>query len=311
MIAVIFPGQGSQSSGMLADFAARVPHFLQRFETASDILGYDLWALIQNGPEEKLNQTEFTQPAILVASIAIWDLVQSYLPKPHLFAGHSLGEYTALVCANALGFAEAVKLVQQRGQLMQEASAPGVGGMAAIVGLADEITLQICQEASTATASVNVANFNSIGQTVIAGNIEAVEKALLLAKAHKAKIAKLIPVSVPAHSRLMQPAAEKFALALKNVEICRPALPVLHNVNAESCNDPEKIRELLVAQLYSPVRWTAIQQKIAALGVTQMYEVGPGKVLCGLAKRTIPEVSCAAIHSGETYESLRGASSHA
>ncbi|MCD6047884.1 MAG: malonyl CoA-ACP transacylase [Gammaproteobacteria bacterium] len=304
-IAVLFPGQGSQSVGMLMELGASFPIVRDTFREASKILGYDLWRLIQDGPEEQLNQTEFTQPALLTASVAIWRVLANNLQlKPSVMAGHSLGEYSALVCAGAIDFEDAVKLVQLRGQLMQQACPEGSGAMAAIVGLSDEAIETLCKQVSRPNAQVVVANFNSIGQTVVAGHKQAVEALVDTAKAQGVKLAKLIPVSVPAHSFLMVSAASQLAVALNKIAIRAPEIPVIHNVNAQACDDPQEIRELLQEQLYLPVLWTKTQQVIASMGVALMLELGPGKVLTGLAKRTIPEVSCVPINNLSSIEAL-------
>jgi [acyl-carrier-protein] S-malonyltransferase len=304
-LAILFPGQGSQSIGMLMELGASFPMVRDTFREASKVLGYDLWRLIQDGPEAQLNQTEFTQPALLTASVAIWRVLTNNLQlKPSIMAGHSLGEYSALVCANAMDFQDAVRLVRLRGQLMQQACPEGIGAMAAIVGLSDEAVEALCKQASTPNAQVVVANFNSIGQTVVAGHKQAVEAVVDTAKAQGVKLAKLIPVSVPAHSFLMVSAASQLSDALKKVGIRTPEIPVIHNVNAQACNDPQEIRELLQEQLYLPVMWTKTQQAIADQGITLMLEVGPGKVLTGLAKRTIPEVSCVPVNNLSSIEAL-------
>lgn len=304
-LAIIFPGQGSQNVGMLKELGACFPIVKETFFEAREALGYDTWGLAQEGPEAQLNQTEFTQPLLLTASVAIWRLLQQNLSlKPLVMAGHSLGEYTALVCANAIAFQDAVKLVQLRGKLMQTACPQGIGAMAAIVGLSDEVVESLCQQISTPVDKVVVANFNSIGQTVVAGHVKAVEALIQAAKAQHAKLAKMIPVSVPAHSFLMLSAADQLAEALKNIEIREPEIPVIQNVNAQISHDPTEIRQLLQDQLYLPVLWTKTQEAIAQMGIRLILELGPGKVLTGLAKRTIPEVSCVAINDLSGIEAL-------
>lgn len=304
-LAIIFPGQGSQSIGMLADLATNFPSVQTCFAQASDALGYNLWQLCQQGPEQQLNQTEFTQPALLAASVAIWQILQQQFQlTPKILAGHSLGEYSALVCADAIDFIDAIKLVQLRGQLMQQACPEGFGAMAAIVGLDDATVAELCQQASNQQQQVTPANFNSIGQAVVAGHTTAVEAVVIAAKTQGAKIAKVLPVSVPSHSLLMKSAADKLAEALALINIKTPQIAVLHNVNADYCQDPNMIRELLAKQLYSPVLWTLTQQKIAEAGISQMIEAGPGKVLTGLAKRTIPAVSCVAINDVNSLGTL-------
>jgi [acyl-carrier-protein] S-malonyltransferase len=281
-IAFVFPGQGSQSVGMLKGLAEKYSCIRDTFNEASSVLDYDLWELVQNGPSAKLDQTEITQPAVLVADIAVYRTFQS--TQPEWLAGHSLGEYAALVVAESLDFKDAIQLVAYRGLCMQEAVPKGVGAMAAIIGLDDQTLEKICKEQARACV-LAPANFNSIGQTVIAGNLEAVQRAIDCAKAAGAKIAKLIPVSVPSHCMLMMPAAERFANYLKAININSPKIPVLQNVDVESHNDPEKIRECLVQQLVSPVRWVETIKKMQAKGVEEIIECGPGKVLAGLIKR--------------------------
>jgi len=286
-LAVVFPGQGSQSLGMLADIAAEFSEVEQTFAQASALLGYDLWQLTQHGPADVLNQTVHTQPALLAASYALWQILSSRNAlHPIMLAGHSLGEYTALVCAKSLSFNDAIKLVAARGQYMQEAVIAGSGAMAALVGLEVEQVISICEEAIQGSDDIlSPANFNSPGQVVIAGHTAAVERALLLAKAQGAKMAVLIPVSVPSHCPLMQPAAERLANVLASVSIQPTTIPVMNNVDAVCYGQPSTIREGLVRQLSSPVRWVDIVQNMVKAGVTQIIECGPGKVLTGLNKR--------------------------
>ena len=282
---IVFPGQGSQSVGMLGSMAEAYPLVAETFSEASEALGYDLWQLVSEGPAEDLNQTTKTQPAMLTAGVAVWRLWQAEGgPAPKLMAGHSLGEYTALVCAGAIPFADAVSLVADRGRFMQEAVPAGSGGMAAILGLDDDQVRAVCKEAAEGEV-VEAVNFNSPGQVVIAGAKAAVDRACEGAKAAGAKRALPLPVSVPSHCALMQPAAERLSERLATIEISPPEIPVLHNVNVESVNDPDAIRQLLSAQLHSPVRWVETVQKMAAQGVATLYEAGPGKVLAGLSKR--------------------------
>jgi len=284
-IAFVFPGQGSQSVTMLAELSETFPQVQQTFAEASEALGYDLWALIQNGPEADLNQTDKTQPAMLAAGIAVWrcwEAVSGY--KPAYMAGHSLGEYTALVAAQALDFQTAIKLVEKRGQLMQQAVPAGEGAMAAILGLDDDIVKAVCQQASDAGV-VEAVNFNSPGQVVIAGAKAAVDKAVELATEKGAKRALLLPVSVPSHCALMRPAAEQLLAELESVTIQAPQIPVIHNASVTATSDPAEIRQLLAQQLYSPVRWVETVEWLAAQGVDTLVECGPGKVLAGLSKR--------------------------
>ena len=284
-IAFVFPGQGSQSIGMLADLATEYTIVTDTFSEASDVLGYDLWSLIQNGPSEELNQTEKTQPALLTASVAIWRVIQaSGKINPKLLAGHSLGEYSALVCAGALNFKDAVKLVELRGRLMQEAVPQGTGAMYAIIGLDNEAIAKACDEASQG-AVVSPVNFNSPGQVVIAGEKDAVIRAADICKAAGAKMAVALPVSVPSHCALMKIAAIKLEEALQNIEISAPKIPVINNVDVKMPTSAADIKQALVRQLYCPVRWTETVQLIASEGVTEFIECGPGKVLTGLAKR--------------------------
>ncbi len=295
--AFVFPGQGSQSVGMLTEVAQAYPEVQSVFAVASDVLGYDLWELCETGPAEKLAQTEYTQPALLVASVALWQLVQHHSElRPQLLAGHSLGEYSALVCAEAIPFDEAISLVALRGRLMQQAVPEGMGAMAAILGLDDEVVAACC-EAAAAGQIVTAANFNSIGQVVISGHAEAVVRAIDIAKEKGAKIAKLIPVSVPSHCQLMASAAEEFAQAVAKLEISQPLIPVLHNVDFSSHQDPEAIRQALVQQLCQPVRWVNTIQSMQAQGIQRIYECGPGKVLTGLTKRIDRSVESIALNS--------------
>ncbi|GLP99170.1 malonyl CoA-acyl carrier protein transacylase [Methylophaga thalassica] len=283
--AFVFPGQGSQSVGMLAEIAAEYSIVKQTFQEASDALAYDVWNLLSNGPEERLNQTDRTQPIMLTAGIAMWRVWQSVSDiKPAYFAGHSLGEYTALVAADAIDFTDAVKLVELRGQYMQQAVPAGEGAMAAILGLDDDVVREVCNEASAAGV-VEAVNFNSPGQVVIAGSAEAVKKATEIASDKGAKRALILPVSVPSHCALMQPAAEQLANKLNEIDIRMPTTPVIHNASVTSAVDVDAIKSLLAQQLYSPVRWVETIQWLAAQNVDHIVECGPGKVLAGLTKR--------------------------
>jgi len=284
-LAMVFPGQGSQSLGMLAELSAEYAAVSDTFAEASEVLGYDLWKLVQDGPEEDLNQTDRTQPAMLAAGVSVWRVWQSLDgARPSVMAGHSLGEYSALVCAGALGFTDAIALVAERGRCMQSAVPSGVGAMAALLGLADDVVADVCKTAAD-NEVVEPVNFNSPGQVVIAGNSAAVERAIELAKAAGAKRAVTLPVSVPSHCALMTPAAEKFALTLADVTIHSPAIPVVQNVDAQSHEQPETIRDNLARQLCKPVLWVSSVQTMQSQGVTRMLEMGPGKVLTGLCKR--------------------------
>ncbi len=283
--AFVFPGQGSQSLGMLADLSEHFPQVKSTFSEASDVLGYDLWNLVQNGPESDLNQTDRTQPAMLTAGIAVWRCWQHQSSlKPAFLAGHSLGEYSALVAAEAMSFTDAVKLVKMRGQFMQEAVPSGEGAMAAILGLEDAEVTEICQQASDAGV-VEAVNFNSPGQVVIAGSDAAVKKAIEIATDKGAKRALLLPVSVPSHCALMRPAADRLKQELATVTINTPNIAVIHNASVTSSSDSAEIRDLLTQQLFSPVRWVETIQHLAGNGVTSLVECGPGKVLAGLTKR--------------------------
>ncbi|MDN4125882.1 ACP S-malonyltransferase [Pantoea ananatis] len=294
--AFVFPGQGSQTVGMLADLAAAYPAVEATFREASDVLGYDLWQLVSHGPAEELNKTWQTQPALLAASVAIYRVWQQQGgQQPALMAGHSLGEYSALVCAGVLNFADAIKLVELRGKLMQEAVPEGTGAMQAIIGLDDAAIAKACEESAQGQV-VSPVNFNSPGQVVIAGNKEAVERAGAACKAAGAKRALPLPVSVPSHCALMKPAADKLALTLENITFNAPAVPVINNVDVKAEMDADAIRHALIRQLYSPVRWTESVEAMAAQGVTQLIEMGPGKVLTGLTKRIVDGLSAAAVN---------------
>ncbi|UXA35669.1 ACP S-malonyltransferase [Proteus terrae] len=294
--AMVFPGQGSQSVGMLAELAEQYPIVIETFAQASDVLGYSLWDLVQNGPEEELNKTWKTQPALLAASVAIWRVWQEKQGKmPQMMAGHSLGEYSALVCAGVIDFAAAIKLVELRGQLMQEAVPAGTGAMYAIIGLDNDAIAKACEEAAQGQV-VSPVNFNSPGQVVIAGNKEAVERAGVLCKEVGAKRALPLAVSVPSHCALMKPAADKLAVALQEIEFKQPEIQVVNNVDVIAQTDANAIREALVRQLYNPVRWTETVELIAEKGITQLLEIGPGKVLTGLTKRISKEMNAAAVN---------------
>jgi [acyl-carrier-protein] S-malonyltransferase len=291
-IVVVFPGQGSQSIGMLSDYAGTWPQIEETFQQASDVLGYDCWDIVCNGPAEKLNKTEITQPIMLAADIAVMRVMaQQCMITPMVFAGHSLGEYAALVAADALDFVEAIKLVSKRGQLMQAAVPEGQGAMAAILGLNDDTIIKICEQVSVEIGSpVEAVNFNSPGQVVIAGATEAVNNAIELLKEAGAKRALPLPVSVPSHSSMMKTASDELAEYLKTVTIKKPRIQVIHNVDAKSHDEPDAIRVALARQLYKPVRWTQTIQIITD-GADVIVECGPGKVLGGLTRRINPEIA--------------------
>ncbi len=284
-LALVFPGQGSQSVGMLAELSELHPSVKATFEEASDGAGVDLWALSQGGPDEMLNRTEYTQPALLAAGIAVWRLWQAQGGmQPSVLAGHSLGEYTALVAAGALSLKDGAHLVRIRGQLMQEAAPAGVGAMAAVLGADDAVVEAACVEASGAQVVVP-ANYNSPGQIVIGGDAAAVDRALALLQAQGVRKAVKLAVSVPSHTPLMREAANRLAQAMAGMAWSQPALPVVQNVDAAVHASLDDIRDALVRQLYLPVQWTACVQALAARGVGRVGECGPGKVLAGLAKR--------------------------
>ncbi|MCP8466728.1 ACP S-malonyltransferase [Pseudomonas sp. ZM23] len=306
-LAFVFPGQGSQSLGMLAELGAQHAIVRETFAEASSALGYDLWVLVQDGPEGRLNQTDKTQPAILTASIALWRLWQAEGgAQPAFVAGHSLGEYSALVAAGSLAFVDAVKLVERRGQLMQEAVPAGTGGMAAILGLEDADVLAACAEAALGEV-VSAVNFNAPGQVVIAGAAKAVERAIEGCKARGAKRAVALPVSVPSHCDLMRPAAERFAEAIDAVEWHIPKIALVQNVSAQVPADLAALKRDLLAQLYSPVRWVESVQLLAEKGVTDLVECGPGKVLAGLNKRCAKGVTTHNLDSADALAATRAA----
>ncbi|WP_320150756.1 ACP S-malonyltransferase [uncultured Tolumonas sp.] len=294
--AIAFPGQGSQSVGMLAELAEAYPIIKETFAEASAVLGYDLFELVMQGPAEELNKTWKTQPALLTSSVALWRLWQAQGgATPAVMAGHSLGEYSALVCAGALNFADAVKLVELRGQAMQRAVPEGVGAMAAIIGLDNDSIAANCEKAAQGQV-VSPVNFNSPGQVVIAGHKEAVERANVLMKESGAKRALPLPVSVPSHCALMKPAAEELAIALDKLEVKAPVIPVINNADVATVTDPAAIKDALVRQLYSPVRWTETVERMASEEITFEIEMGPGKVLSGLVKRIDKRVDGSAIN---------------
>ncbi|WP_251766954.1 ACP S-malonyltransferase [Shewanella indica] len=302
--AFVFPGQGSQAVGMLADLAEGYPVVTETFREASEVLGYDLWQLVQQGPAETLNETDKTQPALLSASVALYSAWQAAgKAAPSVMAGHSLGEYSALVCAGVLKFTDAVKLVELRGQLMQQAVPAGTGAMFAIIGLDNDAIAKACED-SAEGAVVSPVNYNSPGQVVIAGEKNAVERAAAACKAAGAKMAVALPVSVPSHCALMKPAADKLATALGDIEFSQPQIPVINNADVAQPQDAADIRDALVRQLYSPVRWTETVEAMAAMGVTELYEVGPGKVLTGLCKRINKSLTAKAVNDAASLAAL-------
>lgn len=306
MLALVFPGQGSQAVGMLADFADEAV-VRDCFAEASDAIELDLWALSQNGPETELNATTNTQPALLAASVALWRLWRDRGgAAPGVLAGHSLGEYSALVAADALDLATAAQLVRLRGAAMQDAVPAGTGAMAVVLNADEELVNEACAEAAGEEV-VSAANLNSAGQIVIAGNASAVERAKAALAVRGIKRIMPLAVSVPSHCALMRPAAEKLAAALAGVKIDAPAIPVLHNVDAQPRQDAEAIRQALVEQLYKPVRWVDCMAAMDAQGVTQVAECGPGKVLVGLCKRGMSATALHALGSSEQFAAAKEA----
>ncbi len=284
-LAFVFPGQGSQKIGMLAELAAEYSVVEETFAEASEVLGYDLWDLVQNGEQDAINMTERTQPLLLAASVACWRVFGAKQEsRPALMAGHSLGEWSALVCAEVVAFKDAVRLVQQRGKFMQEAVPAGEGAMAAIIGPDDESIKTACAEASADGVAAAV-NFNSPGQVVIAGSKAAIDRAIELCKEAGAKRAMPLPVSAPFHTQLMKPAADRLAEQIAKTTFQAPVTPVVHNVNAQTETDPAKIKALMIEQIYSPVMWVDCVQSMKQAGVEKVVECGPGKVLAGLVKR--------------------------
>lgn len=303
--AMVFPGQGSQAIGMLADLAPQFPIVEQTFKQASSALGYDLWDLVQNGEADELNQTWRTQPALLSASVAIYRVWQQQYPElqPDIMAGHSLGEFSALVCAGVLDFQEAVKLVELRGRLMQKAVPTGTGAMYAIIGLDNQVIIDACIQAEQGEV-VSAVNFNSPGQVVIAGNKGAVERAAALCKTAGAKRTLPLSVSVPSHCALMKPAADQLAVALESITFKQPNITVINNVDVKQEKHAEEIRNALVRQLYNPVRWTESVEKIATSGVQILFEIGPNKVLTGLTKRINKTLEAHAVNNAASFNAV-------
>lgn len=304
--AMVFPGQGSQAVGMLAELAEQFPVVTETFKQASDVLGYDLWALTQQGPAEELNKTWQTQPALLAASVAIYRVWQQQYPalKPEVMAGHSLGEYSALVCAGAMDFQDAIKLVELRGKLMQQAVPEGTGAMYAIIGLDNESIIKACKEAEQGEV-VSAVNFNSPGQVVIAGAKAAVERAAVACKEVGAKRALPLAVSVPSHCALMKPAADQLAVSLESIAVKTPETAVINNVDVKTENEADAIRNALVRQLYSPVRWTETVEKMATNGIEVLVEIGPGKVLTGLTSRIVKELAAGAVNDVKSLDAVK------
>ena len=295
--AMVFPGQGSQAVGMLAELAVQFPVVEETFKQASEALGYDLWQLVQQGPAEELNKTWQTQPALLAASVAIYRVWQQRYPhlQPTVMAGHSLGEYSELVCAGVIDFQDAVKLVELRGKVMQQAVPEGTGAMYAIIGLDNDAIIKACKDAEQGEV-VSAVNFNSPGQVVIAGSKAAVERAAAACKEAGAKRALPLAVSVPSHCALMKPAADQLSVSLESIAIKTPNIAVINNVDVKTESEANAIRSALVRQLYSPVRWTESVEKMAAGGVEVLLEIGPNKVLTGLTKRIVDSLQAAAVN---------------
>ena len=306
-LAFVFPGQGSQSLGMLAELAELHPQVREAFSEASEGAGVDLWALSQQGPEDMLNRTEYTQPALLAASIGVWRAWRAAGgTQPALLSGHSLGEYTALVAADALSLHDGAHLVRLRGQLMQDAAPAGVGAMAAVLGAEDALVLEVCEQAAGHQVVVP-ANFNSPGQIVIGGDAEAVDRALALLTEKGVRKTVKLAVSVPSHTPLMREAANRLAETMAGLSWRVPQLPVVQNVDAQVHDSVDGIRAALVQQLYQPVQWTGCVQALAARGVLRIAECGPGKVLTGLVKRIDKSLDGRALATPADFESARAA----
>lgn len=301
-IAFVFPGQGSQSVGMLDELAAGHPQVEATFREAGEALGEDLWARVTQGPAAQLDLTEHTQPALLTAGVACWRVWQTQGgPAPAWMAGHSLGEYTALVCAGSIGFADGVRLVRKRAQLMQSAAPGDAGAMAAIIGMEDAAVRQLCAE-HAADAVLQAVNFNAPGQVVIAGASAQVEAAMAAASEQGARMVKRLPISVPCHSDMMRAAAEQLSEHIHATPMQLPAIPVLHNVDAKARDSVEALRSALVQQLYSPVLWTDSVHALEAEGVDLLLECGPGRVLCGLARRINRKLGSGSLHNPEALQ---------
>lgn len=300
--AYLYPGQGSQSIGMLAELATEHPEVKQTFEQGSEILQQDLWAMVANGPEEALNRTENTQPAMLCASVSVWKVwSKQFAVPPALMAGHSFGEYTALVCAGKLAFETAVPLARFRGEVMQQAVPEGQGAMAAVLGLENDKLVEVCAEASKGQV-VEAVNFNAPGQVVIAGDADAVARAIDAAKDAGAKRAVILPLSVPSHSSLMQPAAEKLREYLSEITLQASEVSLIHNADVKIHSNDDDIKEALYRQLFNPVRWVETIQSMASKGTQTLVELGPGKVLTGLSKRIDRSVPCYCVQDLKSLE---------
>jgi [acyl-carrier-protein] S-malonyltransferase len=301
-LAFVFPGQGSQKIGMLAGLAEQNPIIEKTFNEASEVLGYDMWQLIQQGAQEDINLTQRTQPILLTCSVAVWRLWnEKQGASPSQMAGHSLGEWSALVCSNVIDFADGLKIVEARGKFMQQAVPVGQGAMAAIIGLDDQAILEACTEAS-ALGVVDAVNFNAPGQVVIAGSNEAVGRAMEICKDAGAKRALPLPVSAPFHTSLMKPAADNLADMVKAVTFRSPEVPIMHNVHAQNEQDPQAIKALMLEQIYSPVKWVDCVKQLKQSGVSTLVECGPGKVLSGLAKRIDRELTSVATESAADFD---------
>lgn len=301
-LAFVFPGQGSQKIGMLAELAEQNPIIQKTFNEASEVLGYDMWQLIQQGAQEEINLTQRTQPILLTCSVAIWRLWnEKQGASPSQMAGHSLGEWSALVCSNVIDFADGLKIVEARGKFMQQAVPVGQGAMAAIIGLDDQAILEACTEAN-ALGVVDAVNFNAPGQVVIAGSNVAVERAMEICKDAGAKRALPLPVSAPFHTSLMKPAADNLADMVNAVTFRSPEVPIMHNVHAQNEQDPQAIKALMLEQIYSPVKWVDCVKQLKQSGVSTLVECGPGKVLSGLAKRIDRELTAVATESAADFD---------
>lgn len=306
---ILFPGQGSQSVGMLSALAAEQSVVKELFVEASDILSVDLWTLTQEGPIEELSQTENTQPALLTAGVAVWQAwCEQGGPKPAMMAGHSLGEYTALVCAGAISFADGVALVRDRGRYMQDAVPEGQGGMAAVLGLDDDTVRKVCAEAAQDDV-LQAVNFNAPGQVVIAGSAAAIERGAILLKEAGAKRALPLPVSIPAHSSLMSAASERLAERIGTIDVSMPSIPVLHNCNVQVADNVGQIAQNLVTQLDSPVRWVESIEAMHQQGIDTFVESGPGRVLGGMIKRIIKGSTVACIEKPDALAEMISSSS--